>query len=97
MFAYVRLLEMLMWLVRGMVLRKVVVVAVVVGKLASGLVLRLRIELVNKAAREKILADIKPVVRGRGWDMYRRIDCEVRAYCFQMPADDLTNMMDARS
>jgi hypothetical protein len=96
MFAYVRLLEMLMWLVRGMVLRKVVV-AVVVGKLASGLVLRLRTELVNKAAREKILADIKPVVRGRGWDMYRSIDWEVRAYCFQMPADDLTNMMDARS
>jgi hypothetical protein len=88
---------MLMWLVRGMVLRKVVVVAVLVGKLASGLVLRLRTELVNKAAREKILADIKPVVRGRGWDMYKGIDLEVRGDCLQMPADDLTNMMDARS
>jgi hypothetical protein len=98
MFAYVRLFVRLMWLVRGMVLRKVVVVvvAVVVGKLASGLVLRLRTELVNKAARERILADIKPVGRGRGWDMYRRIDWEVRADCFQMPADDLTNMIDAR-
>jgi hypothetical protein len=81
---------------RGMMLRKVVV-AVLVGfkALASG-VLRLRAELVNKAARERILADIKPVVRGRGWDMYRRIDWEVRANCFQMPADDLTNMIDAR-
>jgi hypothetical protein len=96
MFAYVRLEVRLMLWERGMMLRKVVV-AVLVGfkALASG-VLRLRAELVNKAARERILADIKPVVRGRGWDMYRRIDWEVRANCFQMPADDLTNMIDAR-
>jgi hypothetical protein len=87
----------LMLLVRGMMLRKVVAVVVWWGELktlASG-VLRLR-ELVNKAARERILADIKPVVRGRGWDMYRSINLEVRGICFQMPADDLTNVMDAR-
>jgi hypothetical protein len=98
MFAYVRLFVRLMLLARGMMFRGVVAV---VGcrelkALASGVLLRLR-ELVNKAARERILADIKPVARGRGWDMYRSINWEVRDNCFQMPADDLTNVMDACS